>query len=196
MPARGLLSLVVVALALAACATASSEARRALREGRYGEAASGFEDVLTKEPDKVEALVGLGVAKYRAGAFEEALPPLDRAVTREPKLTVAHLYLGLTHLRRGEDEDVEEHLKTVVAERPGTRLAAQADRVLKVLRGPDPASSELRTFMAESLESELAAERDIADAEQRARNAELRWRDPWPYSYWGSPVLIRRCRRC
>jgi len=193
MPVRGLLSLVLIALAFSACATASGEARRALREGRYGEAATGFEDVLAKEPDKIDALIGLGVAKYRAGAFDEALPPLDRAVARAPKLPVARLYLGLAHLRRGEIGPVEEHFNALVAERPGTRLAAQAERVLKLLRGADPTSDDLRAFMAESLENEAAAEREVAEAERRAREAEWRWRDP--YYYWGPPVILR-CRRC
>jgi len=193
MQVRGLLSLVLVALAFSACATASGEARRALREGRYGEAATGFEDVLAKEPDKIDALIGLGVAKYRAGAFDEALPPLDRAVARAPKLPVARLYLGLAHLRRGEIGPVEEHFNALVAERPGTRLAAQAERVLKLLRGADPTSDDIRAFMAESLENEAAAEREVAEAERRAREAEWRWRDP--YYYWGPPVILR-CRRC
>ena len=191
---RPVLSLLLIALAFGACTTAAGEARRALREGRYGEAATGFEGVLAKDPDKVDALVGLGVAKYRSGAFDEALPPLDRAIEREPKLPVARLYLGLAHLRRGEVDSVEENFRTLVAERPGTRLAAQAERVLRLLRASDATSEDLRTFIADSMENEATAEREVAEAQQRAYQAEMmRWRDPY---FWGPPVIIRRCRRC
>jgi tetratricopeptide (TPR) repeat protein len=193
MRARGLLTLALVALTLAACTTTYGEGRKALGQGRYTDAATRFEEVLAKHPDRVEALLGLGVAKYRAGRYDEALDPLGRALAREPKLTAARLYLGLAQLRRAEIGAVEEHFKALVAERPGTRLAAQAQRILQLLRGPDAASDDLRTFMAASLENESESERDVAEARRQARDAELRWRDAYPY--YAHPLALRsRCR--
>jgi tetratricopeptide (TPR) repeat protein len=191
MRARRLISTALAALALGACTTAAGDARQALREGRYGDAATRFEDILARDPNRVDALVGLGIAKYRAGAFDEAIEPLGRAVAREPRLVTARLYLGLAHLRRADYGLVEEQFKALVAERAGTRLAGQADRVLRLLRGADPASDDLRAFMAASLENELEAERSVAEAQQIAREAEFRWRN----AYYSSPVILRsRCR--
>ena len=191
---RSVLVLALAALLLGGCATTFGEGRKALRQGRYADAATRFEEVLAKDPDRLDALVGLGIAKYRAGSFDEAIDALGRAVAREPKFDLAQLYLGLARLRKGDLGPVEQEFKAIVAQRPGTRLAAQLDRALALLRGPDPASEELRTFIAASLESESEAEREIADARREARNAELRWRDP--YWYGGYPYFLRTCRRC
>lgn len=189
------LALVLAALTFGGCVTTYGEGRTALRQGRYTDAATRFEQVLAKDPDRTEALVGLGIAKYRAGSFDEAIDPLGRAVAREPKFDLARLYLGLARLRKGDLGAVEQEFKAIVAQRPGTRLAAQLDRALVLLRGRDPASDELRAFIAASLENESEAEREIADARREAREAELlRWRDP--YWYAPGPYLLRTCRRC
>ena len=82
MRVRTSLVLALAALALAGCASGYGDGRRALRQGRYVDAATQFEEVLARNPDRVDALVGLGVAKYKAGEFDEAIPPLDRAVLR------------------------------------------------------------------------------------------------------------------
>ncbi len=63
-----LLTLAIVA----GCATPSGQAWRALRQGRYVEAARLYEEALASEPDRLEALVGLGVSRYKLGAFAEA----------------------------------------------------------------------------------------------------------------------------
>jgi hypothetical protein len=117
-------------------------------------------------------------------------------VAREPKYDLAQLYLGLARLRKGDLGGVEQEFKAIVAQRPGTRLAAQLDRAVSLLRGADPASEELRTFIAASLENESEAEREIAEARREARNAELRWRDPYWYGYGFYPYPFRTCRPC
>ncbi len=189
-------ALVLAALAVAGCASASNDARRALSQGRYADAATHFEDVLARDPDRVEALVGLGIAKYKAGAFDEAIAPLDRAVARQPKLSTARLYLALAHLRKGEYGPVEQNLAEVMTQQAGTRLAAQADRALRLLRGSDPITDDMRTFVAASLEDEAELERKAADAERAARAAEMRWRNAYPYPYsYSTPIWCSR-RRC
>jgi tetratricopeptide (TPR) repeat protein len=192
MRARTMFAVSLGALTLAGCASATMDGRQALRQGRYDEAATRFEDALAREPDRVDALVGLGVAKYKVGAFDEAIDPLGRALARQPKLPIAHLYLGLAHLRKGEDGPVEEHLGALATQQKGTRLAAQSDRALRVLRGRDPISDEMRTFMAASLEDQADLERQAIEAQRAAREAELRWRD----AYYSSPIILCRGRRC
>lgn len=180
-------------LAVAGCATAQGDGRQALRQGRYTDAATHFEEALAKDPHRLESLIGLGIAKYKTGDFDAAIEPLGRAASREPRMTTARLYLGLSYLGKGEVGPAEEHLAAVMAQRPGTRLSAQTDRALRLLRGSDPLGTEMRAFVAASLEDELEAERQVADAQRVARDAELRWRDAY-YGY-GAPILLRsRCR--
>src|SRR5438128_8325196 len=128
-----LVTLLAVAL-LAGCATPYGRARTALAEGRYEEAASGFEEIPTRRPDRVDALVGLGKARYKRGAFDDATTALTRAVALAPKSETAHLYLGLSHIRKGEDGPAEEHLKALLGLAPHPRLAAQTNRALELMR--------------------------------------------------------------
>src|SRR5256885_1974785 len=130
-----LVTLLAAAL-LAGCATPYGRARTALAEERYEEAASGFEEILTRHPDRLDALIGLGKARYKLGTFDDAITALTRAAARAPKSETAHLYLGLSHLRKGEDGPAEEHLKTLLALGPHPRLAAQTSGVLELRRRP------------------------------------------------------------
>ena len=68
------LSLIVSASILAGCATPYLQGRTALQQGRYDEAAR-----------RLDALAGLGVARYKLGAFDEAVDTLHRVVTHAPK---------------------------------------------------------------------------------------------------------------
>ena len=189
-------ALVLAALGLAGCVTAMGEGRSALRQGRYADAATHFEEALASDPEQTDALVGLGVAKYKAGDWDEAIPPLDRVVTREPRSATARLYLALAHLRKGEIGPVDEHLGAFVRERSGTRVAAQADRALRLLRGQEPLSDEMRAFVAASLEDEAEMEREVVEARRYAREMEYRWRDAYYYDpFYSRPVIIRSRRR-
>ena len=196
MHVRTIGALAVAMLGLAGCATAMGDGRQALRQGRYAEAATHFEEALAREPEKTDALIGLGIAKYKAGDWDDAIEPLGRVIAREPRSSTARLYLGLAHLRKGDVGPVDEHLTAFVAQRPGTRAAAQADRALRVLRGPDPLSDDMRAFVATSLEDEAELERQVIEAQRYAREMEFRWRDPFFYDpfYYSRPVVRSRRR--
>src|SRR3989442_1453522 len=85
-----LVTLLAAAL-LAGCATPYGRARTALAEERYEEAASGFEEILTRHPDRLDALIGLGKARYKLGTFDDAITALTRAAARAPKSESGHL---------------------------------------------------------------------------------------------------------
>ena len=53
---RLVLSLLVGLSALAGCATPYIQAQTALRQGRYDEATAHFEDVLARDPGRLDAL--------------------------------------------------------------------------------------------------------------------------------------------
>ena len=158
----------------AGCATRVSEGRTALRHGNYLEAASRFENVLASNPRRTDALVGLGVSKYKLGAFDEAAETLGRAVARTPNDPTVRLYLALSHLQKGEYGPVEEHLAALAALKPGPRAVAQIDRALRLTRGSEPLSDEIRAFMAASLEDETGLERQLTEAQRALRESEMR----------------------
>jgi tetratricopeptide (TPR) repeat protein len=181
---------LLVSLVLAGCATAFGDGGgTALRQGRYVDAVESFEQVLAHDPDRVDALIGLGLAKYRLGAFDEAAEALDRAVLRVPTHFTGRLYLGLARLRRADDGAAEENLATVASMMPGTKTAGQIDRALRVLRGRDPVGDELRAFMATAIEDGVSLERQVRETQAALRDAE-RYRDRAIYV----PSATRRSR--
>ncbi|MBI2155042.1 MAG: tetratricopeptide repeat protein [Candidatus Rokubacteria bacterium] len=147
------------------CTTPYVQGRAALRQGRYYEAASHFQQALAQNPDRADALIGLGVSRYKMSAFDEAVEALGRVVVHYPKRREARLYLGLSYLRKGEIGPAEEQLAALAALKPHPRLVAQMDRALRLLRVEYPPSEELRAFIAASLEDELEWEREVREAE-------------------------------
>src|SRR2546422_10935509 len=96
-----LVTLLAAAL-LAGCATPYGRARTALAEERYEEAASGCDEILTRHTDRLDALIGLGKARYKLGTFVDAITALTRAAAPALKTEAAHLYPRLMHLRTGQ----------------------------------------------------------------------------------------------
>ena len=174
-------ALIMVSAAVSGCATAYTEGRTALTLGRYEEAATDFEHALTERPDRIDALVGLGVARYKLGAFDESIETLSRAVAKAPKSQTAQLYLGLSHFQKDDLGPAEEHLKAVVDLHPGARMAEQIERALTLMRG-DPLSAAVRAFIAASLEHEAEWARDLQDARYAA--AAYAYSGP-RYGYYG-----------
>lgn len=156
----------------AGCATPYGQGRVALLQGRYDEATSHFLEALAGDPTRLDALVGLGISRYKLGAFDDAVDTLNRVITQAPRQQGARLYLGLSYLRKGEDGPAEEQLTALADLKPHPRLAAQIERALRVLRVEYPLSDEVRSFLAASLENELEWEREVREA-QRLRPARL-----------------------
>jgi tetratricopeptide (TPR) repeat protein len=87
--------LAALAFAISGCTTTVGRGQTALRDGRYAEAASNFETALKENPERSDALVGLGIARYEQRLYDEAVAHLSQAVNRDPKRADARLYLGL-----------------------------------------------------------------------------------------------------
>ena len=172
------LMLLGVFLLMGCAAAPYGKARTALVQGRYEEAVTGFAEVLARHPDRLDALVGLGKARYKLGAFDEAITALSRAVAQAPKSEAAQFYLGLSYLQKGEDGPAEEHLKALLDLKPHARIATQVDRALKLMRSEHP-SSDMRAFIAASLEDE-------AEWAREARLAQYAY-PPRPFYWYGYP---------
>jgi tetratricopeptide (TPR) repeat protein len=191
MTRRSTMSIGALAIAFfAGCTTAVMEGRSALRQGHYEDAATRFTQALARDPGWLDALIGLGVAKYKLAEYDEAIDALERVVAREPRQATAHLYLALSHFRRGEYGPAEEHLKAVSELTPSLRTAAQIDRALRLMRDNDPLSDDMRAFVAASLENETELEREVRERDIALRNAEIQ------RSTWAPTYIICRSRRC
>ncbi len=106
---RARLVLAVAALAVG-CASAVTEGQLALRQGRYVEAEGFFNEALAKDPGRTDALVGLGIAQYKAGQVDQAIESLEKAVPIRPNEPSVRLYLALAYLKREDTEKAEQQL--------------------------------------------------------------------------------------
>ncbi len=150
------------------CATAYMHGQTALRQGRYDEAASYFDQVLAEDPGRPDALAGLGIARYKLGAFDEAAATLERVVAQTPTDALARLYLALNYLQKRDAFLAEGQLMALRGLRLDPRLAAQIDRALDVIRS-EPLTDPIRTFVSASLETEADLIRELREARVEAQ---------------------------
>lgn len=188
---RLLVTATLAALAGAGCALGPTAAgRQALSQGRPAEAAEHFEDALTENPDRVDALVGLGISRYRLGDYPSAIANLDEALAKAPGEGTARFYLALGHLRKGDDARAAEQLAAVRRLPLEPRLAAFVDRARELVRG-GTLTGELRAHLAADLEDAAAWSRELAETRQALANTRFAY-DP----FFHRPYYIIRCRRC
>jgi tetratricopeptide (TPR) repeat protein len=140
----------------------------ALREGNYAEAASRFEQALKDDPTRLDALAGLGMARYKLGAYDQAVDVLGPVVSQAPRHAEAQLYLGLSYLQKGDDRLAAEHLTAFRDVDHTSHLVRQIDEALKLIRSDQPLSTDIRRFIATSLENAAKAEREVREAARRA----------------------------
>jgi len=171
--ASSLAPLILAATLLAGCATTYSQGATAYRQGRYNEAAARFQAVLTEDPNRLDALVGLGLTHYKLGAWDEAIDVLSRAVAGAPRHAASRLFLALAYLQRGDEGRADEHLTAYRDLRPDPRTASLVDRALQLLRGA-PLTAELRTFVAASLEDSAELQRELSETRQALQDEEDR----------------------
>ena len=168
-------------LTLAGCATPYSQGVMAARQGRYAEASVLYEQALARDPDRLDALVQLGIVRYKLGDLDGAIDVLERARTRAPGETSVQLFLGLAYLRKNELGRADERLTAFVDLRPDRRLAAQAERTVKLMRS-EPLSEQARTFAAASLETEAELAQEVNEAWRALENERWYYWYPYPYS--------------
>jgi tetratricopeptide (TPR) repeat protein len=172
-------------LTLAGCATPYTQGVMAARQGRYAEASVLYEQALAKDPDRLDALVQLGLARYKLGDLDGAVDALERARPRAPGDMAVRLFLGIAYLRKNELGRADEHLTAFVDLKPDRRLAAQAERTITLIR-MEPLSEQWRTFAAASLETEAELAQEAIDAWRALQNE--RWYYGYPYPWYPYPA--------
>ena len=91
-------------------------ARALLNAGRYDDAYKLYQQLLSRYPNDVDALVNSGLLAARMGHPEEALDDWHRAVDIDPSQTNAQLYLADALSARGEDQAAARHYRAYLNE--------------------------------------------------------------------------------
>jgi tetratricopeptide (TPR) repeat protein len=165
--------LVLLCLGLTACATAQRRGEQALYAGQYNEAIQIFQATLAEHPDRLDARLGLGIALYKAGALPDAALTLDEVLARAPGEGTALLYRGLIAIQQREDTAAAGFLARFADVARMPRFQAQLERALRVLRGPEPLSADMREFIVASLEDAVRSAHEVEQARLAVQRAYL-----------------------
>lgn len=87
--------------------------------GEYDRAISEFRYVLDRQPDHINARVGLGLVYGFTGMFDESLAELKRAVETDPGSVDALLYLAKTCCMLGLYAEARDHFLRILELEPG-----------------------------------------------------------------------------
>ena len=194
MRASALLAVITLA---AGCATPYLEGQSALQKGRYVEAEAHFTEALAADPNRTDALVGLGIAQYKQGQIDQAADTLEKALAVRPNEPSVRLYLGLAYLRNQETTRAEQQLTALRSLDIDPRVAVQIGRALDVIK-QGPLSDPVRDFLVGSLETQADLSHDAREALLQAQRAQMYTFPyyPYVYPYFAFPhapcVLVRR----
>lgn len=180
---------ILVIVLAAGCAGPTAAGSTALREGRPAEALEHFQHALTEDPNHLDALIGLGIARYRLGTYDGAIAALEDAVRRAPGDPLARLYLALSYVRVRDDAKTREHLTALRTVPIDPRLGALVGQALDLLGAGNP-PDPVRTYLVASLDYGADWSRELAETRLAFRYAQAAW-DP----FWARPYIIR-CRYC
>jgi tetratricopeptide (TPR) repeat protein len=88
------------------------------RSGQIHRAEDLYRQILTRDPDHVDALHHLGLASHELGRSEEAVEYLRRAVLQSPGFADAHNSLGIALCKAGKLEDAAQSYLRALDLRP------------------------------------------------------------------------------
>lgn len=86
------------------------------KAGRWSEAAEEYRAVLVQEPDRDDALLGLGLCQLRERRAEEALELLTLYLERHPAETSARFGRAVAYQLLGETDEAVKHYEGLLAE--------------------------------------------------------------------------------
>ncbi len=114
-----LLAAVVFAAQADNPAAMAAQAKQAMEEGRFAQAAEIYGRLYPLAPDDLGMLVNLGMAHSLAGRHAEAVEPLSKAVAKNAGAFPAQLFLGSSYFNLGKFDDAVNALEAAVKLAPG-----------------------------------------------------------------------------
>jgi tetratricopeptide (TPR) repeat protein len=153
-----------ILLARALIRTGAPDSSATDRESRLDRAVHLLEAALKLEPQSVEAMFRLGVAKGYQGKIQEAAELYGRAAEAKPDFTMAHFNLANAHYQMGDRDAAIASLETVVAIQPDmvdARLQlgilllqsgkyADAEKHLDFAARQQPENARIRKFLGQA----------------------------------------------
>lgn len=103
-----------------------------------------LEQALLKQPESIEALLSLGVNRFRCGLPEPALEPLKKTLNLAPNNSTAYFYLGVCLLALDREKEAKQAFRAMAALTP-----ADADQLYLIQKGYARLSSALLERMSE-----------------------------------------------
>lgn len=96
----------------------------AREQGRFEEAASGFEAVLRQAPQLAELHLNLGLVRHEQGRFQEAVESFSKALELKLELERVRGLLGFDLLQLGRAHDAADQLEKAREEEPDNKDVA------------------------------------------------------------------------
>jgi predicted Zn-dependent protease len=94
------------------------EGAAAMRESRFAEAATIYEELVRQRPSNAGLLMNLGMARYMSGDAASAVEPLQKAAKLSPDLAPAALFLGSALFDLGRPREAIPPLERAVKALP------------------------------------------------------------------------------
>ncbi len=85
-----------------------------LEDGQFEEAFKAFEAALAKNPNHVQAYLGLGITYMQSGDDSRALAEFDKAIALAPDLAVAYADKGIQLDRMGRYQEALDNYKKAI----------------------------------------------------------------------------------
>ena len=149
------------------------EAIRRHQAGQVDVAANIYRQVLSAQPDHVEALHLLGVVDHQQGRHAQAIERMTAALRLQPKNSAVHGNLALALRAIGKRAEAAEHLQTSLRLDPGYLVARKnLGIVLGELGRTQDAESHLRQVAAASPNDKGALSSLALNFMQQGRNAD------------------------
>lgn len=156
---------------------AFEHAQKLQSEGKLREAVEIYKEILTRHPDDVPTLNGLGSALVNLKQYREGIAAYKKALARRPNDPAISLNLGLAYFKAGDFSSAIQPFRTVVAAQPdsiqartllgmslyGTHRFAEAAQNLEVVARRQPGNTQLLFTLAQCyLASKQRAQRQKA----------------------------------
>jgi tetratricopeptide (TPR) repeat protein len=113
--------------------------------GRHEQAVKGFDQVLARDPDHLNALIKRGDSLRILGRYQEAAESLEQASRLAPENLVALYCLSDAYIDRGDESKAEAVLNRITGIDPKTTVSAHRKlRGIKIHQGEWRAADELQ----------------------------------------------------
>ncbi len=113
---------MLLALVTLGCDSAMGTGRQALEQGDWRVALAAFEQVLSHDPESLEALSGAAVSLLALKRYDEALAHQEKLVQLDPSDAMTRVELGFNYLNhQGRPQDAVSMLQEAVQLEPSAK---------------------------------------------------------------------------